>query len=60
MSMNRSFQDFLKQCGVQADIVNSHVEPVWAKKFFEKIIAVCYNTNFSMIYFEYLSVINQS
>ena len=52
MSMNRSFQDFLKQCGVQADIVNSHVEPVWAKKFFEKIIAICYNTNFFIIYFE--------
>lgn len=43
---NKPFQDFLKQCGAETEKINSCVEPVWAKKLFNKIRTACYNTNF--------------
>ena len=46
MSENKPFQDFLKHCILQADEINSHFEPIWVKKLFEKIMTVCFNTQF--------------
>lgn len=46
MKENKPFQDFFRQCSVEAEVVNSHFEPVWIKKLFEKINIVCYNTKF--------------
>ena len=46
MSENKPFQDFLKYCILQADGINSHFEPIWVKKLFEKIMTVYFNTQF--------------
>lgn len=46
MSENKPFQDFLKHCILQADEINSCSLPIWVKKPFEKIMTVCFNTQF--------------
>ena len=57
MKENKSFQDFFRQYNEEVEVVNSHFEPVWIKKLFEKINIVCYNTKlfydlFCVIYSE--------
>ena len=46
MSENKLFQDFLKHCILQADEINSRSLPIWVKKNLEKIMTVCFNTQF--------------
>ena len=46
MSENKPFQDFLKHCILQADEINSRSLPIWVKKNLEKIMTVCFNTQF--------------
>ena len=41
---NKPFWRFLNQCSFDADELNSCIEPVWARKLFEKIKTVCFHT----------------
>ena len=43
---NKPFWYFLSQCSFDADNINSCLEPVWAKKLFEKIKNVCFRKRF--------------
>ena len=43
---NASFLSFFRECSEQAEKINIYVEPVWAKKLFDRISTVCYGTKF--------------
>ena len=37
---------WLRQCSKEAEKINRFLEPVWAKKLFDRIRSVCYGTKF--------------
>ena len=43
---NAPFQTFFRECSEQAKKINICVEPMWAKKLFNRIRTVCYSTKF--------------
>ena len=43
---NAPFQAFFRECSEQTEKINIYVEPMWAKKLFDRIRAVCYSTKF--------------
>ena len=43
---NAPFQSFFRECSEQAEKINIYIEPMWAKKLFDRIRAVCCTTKF--------------